>query len=589
MAGMLITLYHLPCKMRTYILWSIVCCLCLISCESKKELPKLRFESSQGLETATYKEVIEFYKALDQRYSTVAFRTVGETDSGIPLSIVIFNPSGDFSLAEDQPKLLINNGIHPGESDGIDASMILMRELAEGSLRTTATVVVIPVYNIGGALNRNSFTRANQNGPLEYGFRGNARNFDLNRDFIKADSKNARSFAEIFHMTEPDLFIDNHVSNGADYQYVITHLFTQHNKLGSINGEFLHHKWHPYLEQQMQAVSFPITPYVNVFGRTPDTGFSQFMDYPRYSTGYTSLFNTLGMMVETHMLKPYQERVHATLALLKVNLAFLESNYTEIKQNKADSEKELYEAGSYPLNYDLNRNKYQSILFKGYEGETVTSAVTGLPRLQYDQNKPFEKEVPYFNQFDATNFIAIPEAYIIPQGQWEVIQRLKENGITPTKILKESRVEVEVQHIQEYQTRSNAYEGHYPHYATSTRSSLEQVVVYPGDYRIETTPKNFRYLMETLEPSAVDSFFNWNYFDAILQQKEGFSGYVFEDYALKFLKKNPEIASEFEEKKANDSNFSKDSYAQLDWIFKRTSLYEKNHLRYPIYKVLKKQ
>ena len=71
------------------------------------------------------------------------------------------------------------------------------------------------------ALNRNSTTRTNQNGPESYGFRGNARNYDLNRDFIKSDTKNAKTFAQIFHLVQPDVFIDNHVSNGADYQYIL--------------------------------------------------------------------------------------------------------------------------------------------------------------------------------------------------------------------------------------------------------------------------------------------------------------------------------------------------------------------------------
>ncbi len=157
----------------------------------------------------------------------------GKTDSGKPLHIVIFSENKNFDVNQNKAIVLVNNGIHPGEPDGIDASMMLMRDLATAKIKVpkNTMVVVIPVYNIDGMLNRNSSSRANQNGPEEYGFRGNARNFDLNRDFIKSDTKNSRSFQELFRSINPDVFLDNHVSNGADYQYTFTCIATQHERL----------------------------------------------------------------------------------------------------------------------------------------------------------------------------------------------------------------------------------------------------------------------------------------------------------------------------------------------------------------------
>lgn len=264
-----------------------------------------------------------------------------DTDSGEPLHIVTYNANrtfeSEFNDGEKQNIILINNGIHPGESDGIDASMMLLRDFAENRIKApeNTIVAVIPVYNIGGALNRNSTTRTNQNGPKEYGFRGNARNYDLNRDFIKSDTKNAKAFAKIYHTLQPDVFIDNHVSNGADYQYTLTHLFTQHNKLGGSLGNYLHNSFMPNLEDQLEKKNWPITPYVNVFNQVPETGFSQFMDHPRYSTGYTTLFNSLGMMVETHMLKPYKQRVEGTYEFMRTVIDMLEEDGETIKKIKA--------------------------------------------------------------------------------------------------------------------------------------------------------------------------------------------------------------------------------------------------------------
>ena len=306
----------------------LVLLILIVSCNSSNEKPnydfETRFEKSGGLETATYQQTITFYTDLAKAYPEVSIQEIGKTDSGKPLHIVTLNAETQFDFSEIRKNnnriLLINNGIHPGESDGIDATMMLFRDLVNGNIKApkNTVIVTIPIYNVGGSLNRNSTTRTNQNGPKDYGFRGNARNYDLNRDFIKCDTKNAKTFAKIFHLVKPDVFIDNHVSNGADYQYTLTHLFTQHNKLGGKLGNYMHTKMMPKLEEKLATKNWDITPYVNVFNQVPEKGFSQFMDYPRYSTGYTTLFNTLGMMVETHMLKPYKQRVEGTYELNEI-------------------------------------------------------------------------------------------------------------------------------------------------------------------------------------------------------------------------------------------------------------------------------
>jgi len=296
------------------------------------------FEKSNGLETATYYQTIQFYYDLAEVYPEISIKAIGETDSGEPLHLVTLNLDAvfNFSKIKEHNKriLLINNGIHPGESDGIDATMMLFRDIVQGKIEAPKNTVLatIPIYNVGGSLNRNSTTRTNQNGPKEYGFRGNARNYDLNRDFIKCDTKNARTFARIFHLVKPDVFIDNHVSNGADYQYTLTHVFTQHNKMGNDLGHYIHTEMMPTLKQKLLEKNWDITPYVNVFNQVPEKGFSQFMDYPRYSTGYATLFNSLGVMVETHMLKPYKQRVEGTYELMKSMIRITEEQGDKISK-----------------------------------------------------------------------------------------------------------------------------------------------------------------------------------------------------------------------------------------------------------------
>lgn len=570
--------------------------LCIFSCETKKkrkvEHIKTVFEKSQGQETATYLETIEFYIQLAKEFPEINIQIIGNTDSGHPLHMVTFNPDADFNfqkIGRDKNILLINNGIHPGESDGIDATMLLYRDLALKKIAPPkhSVLVTIPIYNVGGSLNRNSTTRVNQNGPKSYGFRGNAKNYDLNRDFIKADTKNARTFAEIFHLVKPDIFIDNHVSNGADYQYTLTHLFTQHNKLGGELGSYLHKEMMPSLEKALLKIDWDITPYVNVFNEIPENGFTQFMDYPRYSTGYTSLWNTLGLMVETHMLKPYKERVEGVYALMTKIIEISDRDYEKIKKLRERTFEAYLEKQNYPLQWTIDSTKTTTIQFKGYEADIIDSQVTGFPRLKYDRERPYTKEVDYHNYYTYTHEVEIPKAYIIKKGWGKIIDLLTINQIDYEILKEDSTIAVESYKIASYETFKSPYEGHYPHFNTQVSSTKERISFAPGDIIVPTNQKGMRYLLETLEPEATDSFFNWNFFDVILQRKEGFSPYVFEEIALDILTKDQDLRVEFEAKKEVDSTFSANWHDQLDWIYRHSKYYEPQHMQYPVYRVLK--
>lgn len=560
-----------------------------LSSQSPKEFLTV-FEKSEGKETGTYSEVIRFYKNLSATYPEISMQEMGLTDSGLPLHMVVFNTDTylDFSeIKKSKRILLINNGIHPGESDGIDATMMLFRDLAQGTIKMPkhTVLVTIPIYNIGGSLNRNSGTRANQNGPKAYGFRGNARNYDLNRDFIKCDTDNAKSFAQIFHLVQPDVFIDNHVSNGADYQYTLTHLFTQHNKLGGTLGEYLNQEMMPLLEKKLADKEWDITPYVNVFNQVPEVGFSQFMDYPRYSTGYTALWNVLGMMVETHMLKPYKQRVEGTYELMISMLEIIEENHEKIALLRKSSFYNFKEGTAYPLDWQIDTTRISTLKFKGFEGKMITSEITGSQRLKYDRDKPFTKDVIYQNYFKPSIQVTVPKAYVVPQGWHDVVELLKLNQVQMKRFEKDTTLTVTSYKIAGFETRKNAYEGHYPHYNTTINASVENITFRKGDYYIATNQPAKRYLLETLEPQAPDSFFNWNFFDAILQQKEGFSPYVFEDTAKVMLDNNDQLRIEFQKKKENDKDFSANWYMQLNWLYQQSIHAEKAYMQYPIYRL----
>lgn len=549
------------------------------------------FEKGNGNQAADYFETINYYRLLSHDFPTIQMLEMGLTDSGYPLHMITFNPDKEFDFTKIQKKkavLLINNGIHAGEPDGIDATMQLFRDLALGKIKApkNTVIVTIPVYNIGGALNRNSTTRANQDGPEVYGFRGNARNYDLNRDFMKSDTRNTKSFVEIFQKTNADVFIDNHVSNGSDYQYKLTYIMTQHNKLGTVLGDFMNTQMMPALVKDLQNKKIETTPYVDSFKDTPDKGFGQFTDSPRYTTGYTSLYNTIGFVVETHMLKKYADRVKVTYEYMKSTIDFMDTNYLKIKELRLKNEEQYKPKKTYTLKWEMDSTKTTPFSFLGYEAGYKKSEATTGNRLFYDRSKPYKKDVPYIKEFKSVKEVVIPTAYIIPRGYWNIIDLLKNNAITYSTLKKDTIIEVESYKIADFKTVPSAYEGHYIHRNTTITSKMVKVTFAKGDYLVPTDQKGVKYLLEAFEPEGVDSFFNWNFFDPILQQKEHYSEYVFEDTAAKLLKENPALKAELETKKQNDAEFAKNPEAQLEWIYKHSAYYEKAHLQYPIYRVL---
>ncbi|RYY71268.1 MAG: hypothetical protein EOO13_03750 [Chitinophagaceae bacterium] len=550
-----------------------------------------RFEKSAGKETATYPEAIEWYKNMDAASSMVLLKTMGLTDAGYPLHLLMISGDGKFDPVQwhlqNKVVIFINNGIHPGEPDGIDASMMLVRDIINKKVQLPNNVALafIPIYNIGGSLNRNAYTRANQNGPVEYGFRGNAQNLDLNRDFTKSDSKNARSFVEIFQYLRPDIQVDNHVSDGADYQHTMTLITTQYDKLGAGLGKWVREVFEPKLYSNMAKKGWEMIPYVD-FGATDfSKGMTMFMDPPRYSSGYAALFNTISFMPETHMLKPYKERVQSTFDLMKTFIEEGSKNCDEIKRQRALGLKEWLEQQKIPLKWKADKNISSEIVFKGYEADSSKSEATGLSKLFYNHAKPFTRRVQFYHHFTGDAWVTKPKAYVIPAGWWAVIDLLKLNKVQITTLKKDSSIEVSSTKISEYKSYPTPYEKHHKNYGVKTTVSLERITFRKGDVIVYLDQPATRYLVEMLEPTGDDSFFAWNFFDGILQQKEGYSDYRWEDLAAEVLKKDKELNQKLEEKKRAEPNFASNSNAILDYIYKNSSYYEKAHLQYPVYRI----
>jgi hypothetical protein len=562
---------------------------------------------SNGNQTPTYSDVFEFYSQLKNNYSNIQIESKSyHTD--VAENIVLIKLTKGHTAGK--VNVLINNGIHPGEPEGIDASMILTHHLLAFSsgnklpkqkyfnesypnsnlfadILDYMNIYIIPVYNVDGSLRRNSTSRANQNGPEEYGFRGNARNLDLNRDFIKLDTRNAESFVKIFNEIKPHVFIDTHTSNGADYQHIVTYIATQRNKLQADISNYQYNTFIPQLNKQLSKYNFDAVPYVNAWGNTPDSGWAAFYESPRFATGYSTLFNTIGFTLETHMLKNYKQRVEGSYAFLFSCLAIIKKDAKLILETKLKADKEVLAQQEFYLNWKLDSSQLKYIEFKGYEAAYKKSEVSGMERLYYDQKKPFTKKVKYYEHYKPTTSVSKPSAYLIPYAWKEVISRLKLNGVEMVQIKIDTTILVNAYYIDEYKTVQKPYEGHYLHSNVKVHTEQQIVKVNAGDYIVYTNQQACRFIIETLEPQAIDSYFNWNFFDEVLAQKEYFSDYVFEDTAAELLKKDPALKEKLEKKKSEDKKFGESAAAQLDFIYRNSSYFEKSYLRYPIFRIEK--
>ncbi|MEJ2883809.1 M14 family metallopeptidase [Pedobacter sp. GR22-6] len=545
------------------------------------------YEKSGKKETATYDEVIAHYKLLAKTYPQARLLSYGNTDFGKPLHLLVLSEEKNFDPAAirkaNKRVLLINNGIHPGEPEGIDASMMLARDLLhEKKLPKDVVICIVPVYNIDGIFNRSGTSRANQNGPVAYGFRGNSKNYDLNRDFIKTDSQNSKGFQEIFNTWQPEIFVDTHTSNGADYQYIMTLIPTQKDKLHPVLSEYMTRTMLPYLYAEMKKSGFEMIPYVNSIEETPDAGITGFLESPRYSTGYTTLHNTIGFMPETHMLKEYEQRVASTYRLLEIYINLVQRDTKQIGDNKRKADESVAGQSKFSLEWKLNKQRFTEIEFKGYTSNKKPSEVSGLERLYYDRSAPYTKKIKEWNTFEPAVEIEKPLAYVISQAWDKVIELLKLNRVKLYRLQEDVLIPVESYYIGDFKTMSKPFEGHYLHSGVQLKTVTQDRQFYKGDYLVYTDQAVNRYILETLEPQATDSFFNWNFFDSILGMKEHFSAYVFEDTAAELLKADPSMKKKLEDARAADPEFGKNADAQLDFVYKNSDYYEKTHSRYPI-------
>jgi hypothetical protein len=293
------------------------------------------FERSNGRRTLTYAETVSYCQRLDKASKWIRYESFGQSGEGRALPVLIVDKDGDFSAEKTHKRgkaiVFVQAGIHSGEIDGKDAGLILIREMAitreREELLDHVTLVFIPIYNVDGHEHVAPYNRVNQDGPENAGFRANATFLNLNRDYMKADAPETRAWLSLWNRWSPDFFVDCHVTNGADYPYVVTYLMEVFENADPGVAAWSRDDFAPRLETGMRASGFPLMHFVDFRDpHDPKSGIRTWASTPRFSTGYVALANRPALLVETHMLKDYATRVRGTHAILRHTLEIVGSD-----------------------------------------------------------------------------------------------------------------------------------------------------------------------------------------------------------------------------------------------------------------------
>ncbi len=553
------------------------------------------YELGNGNQTTTLAECTAFYQRLAADFpEALHWFTIGTSDDGLPMHAGVVTADGVFDREElrrqGRPVFFNNNGIHPGEPEGIDVCMALVRDFCTQPERRAAlgrtVFLFIPVYNVDGSNNRQSTSRANQLGPESFGFRGNGRHLDLNRDFIKCDSLAAQAFNRFFQAWDPEVMVDTHTSNGADYQPTMTLIRTQCDKLGGALGDFLRQEMMPAVYAGTAQRGWAACPYVDCIGETPDEGIVDMIDIPRFSTGYAALHHTIGFMPETHMLKPYADRVASMRALVETVLDFTIAHGPRIQALRQQDR--AARPAHWPMQWRTDRSRSTILRFQGYRAVYRPSLLGDYQRLAYDRSQPWERDIVHYDRCEPALKVPAPQGYLVPQAWREVIERLAWNGVAMQRLESDrAYADARVYRIRNLRSRPGPYEGHMFHDEVVLDARRETVQARAGDVWIPLDQPAARYAVQTLEPQAEDSFFRWGFFNSVLERKEHYSAYVFEDTAVQMLEDEPALKALFTQWKADNPDKLSDQKAVLDFLYTHGARHaEPEWMRYPVVAVL---
>ncbi len=572
----------------------IVACTNQTSQEFDFQLP---FEVSGGSRTATYNETMAFCRAIDEASSQIHYLSYGKSSLGYDLPLLIIDKDGLSNPSAIQKSgrtlLLVQANIHPGEPDGNDAMMLLLKEMVMGEkpgLLNDVSILFAPAVNADGLNRFGAYNRINQNGPEKMGWRTNAQNLNLNRDFVKADAPAMQNWLKMFDQWQPHFFIDCHTTDGADYQYVITYMLETFGNMDEGLTRWQKEKYLPEIEKGMFDAGYPIFPYVSFRSwHDPRSGLISRPGRPMLSQGYTALKNRPGLLIETHMLKPYKERVLATKKMIELTISKLNANGGELQKliAKADSfvQKPQFLTEPFAVAYKTTQ-KHDTVDFLGIEYDIVKSDLTGGDWFQYRKGEKKTFHLPWYRYAEAKHSVQLPEAYVVP-AQWHtVIDRLKLHGIEMTRFKTKKTLATETYVFEDEKFSSNPYEGRMAVRDFELKPRQDSTTFPAGSYIIPVAQPAARLIAWMFEPHSPDSFLKWGFFNAIFEQKEYAETYVMEGLARKMMEENPGLREEFEAFLKENPQVKNSSWSQLNWFYKRTKWWDEKKNVYPVKRVI---
>lgn len=555
-------------------------------------------EKTDYRETPTYDDTIAYARRLDEASSLVRLTDFGRSGEGRALPLVIaargetFTPQA--ARAAGKAVVLIQACIHAGETDGKDAGLALLRDIAitktREALLNRAVILFIPIYNADGHERRSPYNRINQNGPAEMGWRGNATNLNLNRDYMKADAPETRAWLRLWNEWQPDLFIDCHVTDGADFQYNITWQYEQYDNVPAPVRRWMKDAFEGRIFPATEAAGNLLSPYM-VFrdNRDPSKGIDGFIASPRFSTGYTPLRNRPGLLIETHMLKDHRARVRGTYDLLRFALEEVNRDPESLMRAGRAADDEIVAEGR---KFDPSRRVALSVALtdktvpmklKGVEYRTELSDVSGALRVIFG-TAPKEMIVPHYIEARPAVSVSTPLYYLIPPQWQNVIEVLSAHGLKMQRLGGPLTLEVESYRLSDVKFGGASFEGHVM-VTFKSEPVRERRTFNAGSIVVPLAQPAARVAMGLLEPDAPDSLIAWGFFHPIFEQKEYGEDYVLEKLAREMLAKDEGLRREFEERVATDPKFASSAAERLKFFYQRSPYWDQQLNLYPVARV----
>ncbi|NOU49432.1 peptidase M14 [Pseudoalteromonas sp. JBTF-M23] len=555
------------------------------------------FELSEGVDSPDYQQTMAFVERLVAANPT-QFKAfdIGYSKSGRAIKMLVASEQSQFSASmlknNNKPTLLIQAGIHAGEIDGKDAAFMMLRDIALGKRRdllSKANILFIPILNVDGHERRSQYNRINQRGPREMGFRTNANNLNLNRDYTKLDTPEVRAVLKVIDEYEPQLYLDVHVTDGADYQYDITYGFTPEFASESPSiARVLETKIKPVIDDKLLSQGHIPGPLVFAMDKRDfKKGIAGWVASPRFSNGWGDLAGVPTILVENHSLKPYKQRVLGTYVLYDGLISALSEHHTELDEAVA------YEQEQVPQQLVLKRDyakKPDFISFKGVAYKHFDSAISGQAEAKYLGEAIQYDALPIFWQKDVALKVDVPQFFYIPPAYPDVAEKLRLHGIEVQQLNVQPQIQGTLKRasVEQYNFAQQPFEGRFRVDASFSYDVIGQLDL-TGWYAVSTQQAHGELATHLLHPKAPDSLFSWGEFNTIFQRTEYVENYALEPFARSMLKDNPAMALEFDRKIREDKAFANNPSARMEWLYAQTPYYDQAYLKYPILMLFKEK